>query len=113
MDIQLYEDNAGGLHIVACAAGSDEPIVYHNMELQAGKPDAKQDALDIILDNTRLWLNITIDMDTSIINHPETRLAACFDYDEYEPLSGHKYWRLSGQPLGNSARWYLRVEDEV
>lgn len=112
--IELYEDNAGGLHIMVSEQDNrhhNRHLLYvcHNMELQYGEPDAEQDALDIILDNTRLWLNITIDMDTSIIEHPETRLIACFDYDEYEPLSGHKYWRLSGQPVGNSARRYLAI----
>ena len=103
--LDLYEDNAGGLHICAVTDGSTEFDVYHHLELV--KPSyAIGDALAILNGDIDDW-TLDIDNDTSILTHPETRYIASF---RRGGLDGG-YWAMTGDAPHNAAREYLRLPD--
>lgn len=104
MDIQLYEDNAGGLHIVATWRSNGEPEfrIYHNLQLALPHARFADDAATIVIGWDEInWPGIDIDCDASIIDHPETQHIATYD------VATGRYTVIPGSRIGANGYEYV------
>lgn len=104
--ITLYEDNGGGLHLLADY--NDYPewdraglTIYYHVETISHEPTPAEDALAL---QAVTFNPVGIEFETlpedSILDHPETRRIAIF-------VDGH--WQRTDEPIGNNGRWYLGI----